>query len=221
MLTRALPMVLLVSGCWYVRQTPDPIVTDEATTDTVVTDDVATDTTETGLTDTPDDSGKTIPEEVRRVFVSSTTYQGDDLQNADTVCQQLANNAKLGGLWVAWVSTSTIEAGDKLDPDAGPFVLVDKAATVVARSVKDLLDRSLEAPIDVNAAGRRITTGTTEVWTGTNADGSGAVDNCLDWTVGTSAQNGAYGQLTEADNTWSRRFNGQCQSFNRIYCFER
>ena len=70
----------------------------------------------------------------RRVFVTSTTSGPDlgGLAGADTVCNTLAADAGLGGAWVAWLSTQSVNAEDRLTPGSGPFVRAAGAPGTIA-----------------------------------------------------------------------------------------
>jgi len=76
---------------------------------------------------------------VNFVFATSTSYPADfgGLAGADAICNQHAGDAGLPGTYVAWLSTTTVDARDRLAgargfvrPDGLPFAdTVDDALT--------------------------------------------------------------------------------------------
>ena len=160
------------------------------------------------------------PATPRRVFTTSQTFRGDDLANADQHCNAAADEAGLDGFFVAWISTAQTDAIDRLPDDVGPYVLLDGYETPIAQDKADLVDGSLSAAIHFDEWGNSLDSGTSDVWTGTFSNGTGSVDNCLNWTVGTSAQDGTQGDLWATDNNWSSRLSPYCSTSARLYCFE-
>ncbi len=82
-----------------------------------------------------------------RAFVTSTDHPADfamfdpkGLAVADNECTFLAEVAGLvpGGPWVAWLSTSTVNAKDRLTPGSGPFV--NTSGDKIADDIFDLTD---------------------------------------------------------------------------------
>jgi len=135
-----------------------------------------------------DEGGICVP---KKVFVSSQLYDGNfgggqrvlGYNNANAVCQSLANAASLAGTYKAWLSgrpdgsgcangttCSGQEAQDRLTHSPGPYHLVD--GTKVADDWSDLTDGSLDHAIDrteLNAA----VGGEHRVWTNTTTSGAG------------------------------------------------
>jgi len=64
------------------------------------------------------DASQCIPQYGVRVFVTSSSWNGNlgGLSGAGAKCQQAADAAGLGGTWVAWLSDSTYDAKDRI-PD--------------------------------------------------------------------------------------------------------
>ncbi|MFH1174423.1 MAG: MopE-related protein [archaeon] len=105
----------------------------------------------------------------RIVFVSHTINQPSPttVDVLDAGCQQEAEMAGLTGRkFVAWWSSSTVNASDRLAD--GRFVLVD--GTIVANDKADLLDGSIDATISRTAADQEYCSAL--VRTGTNASGA-------------------------------------------------
>lgn len=158
----------------------------------------------------------------KRVFVTSTRYTGalGGLSGADATCQARADGASggaLGGTWVAWLSTGTVNAKDRIT-DA-PYRLVD-GVTIVTASKTDLLDGSLLHAIDLDENGAVVTSNTI-VHTGTLADGTAHNRNCNGWTDGNVASTWAgRSQATDAGWTSSPDWTGACNNQFRLYCFQ-
>ena len=155
----------------------------------------------------------------KRVFVSSETYNGSEIADADALCQGLADGAGLGGEWVAWTSTSDMDARDKLTPEAGPYVLLDEAATIIAEDGPDLGDGNLGSAIDIDEHGLPYQQ-FTAVWTGTSIDGQVDPDTCNDWTTASNEFSGLRGNVTVSGNGWTSIASVGCSGSARIYCFE-
>ena len=148
------------------------------------------------------------------VFVTSVEYTGDLVANAqiidpgfagnglaaaDLICSQHAQDGGLEANFVAWLSDSVTDAKDRLPPIGlqGTFVRTDGA--VVADDLDDLLDGSLDLPINRTEYGDPLFT-TGRVWTSTLTDGtrqfpesSDAYLRCGDWSVDDAFGIGAIG----------------------------
>lgn len=165
----------------------------------------------------------------KQVFVSSTDIgitELNGLQGADAVCQQDAQTAGLTGTYKAWLSTSVATAADRLTQATVPYVLTNK--TVIASNWADLVDGTLQHPIDHYADGTKVGAGgsrpvITGVWTGTGTSGTQAGPSCLDWTSNHRLEAGTIGRTYDTDSGWTD-FNrdASCENvFNRrLYCFE-
>jgi hypothetical protein len=156
------------------------------------------------------------------VFVTSLSYDGNfpGLAGADAACTTAANNAGLPGTWTAWLSDNDTDAVDRIFNNAGTsYQLVD--GTVIADSLADLLDGTLDSPIQVDETGTPIPGGAVEVWTATGTDGTNpGVGTCSNWTTNVDTQVARIGRLNAVDATWTDAGGGQsCELFNRLYCF--
>jgi hypothetical protein len=127
------------------------------------------------------------------VFVTSMTYQPGSfggLKGADDECQRLADGAKLPGTFLAWLSTSTVDARTRLKPargfirpDGRPFADSIDALTAGQIYYPARLDERGHDVLDLSAYGAKVATGTA-------ADGTHTPDTGRDWTstlVGYSA----------------------------------
>jgi hypothetical protein len=189
----------------------------------------------------------------KRVFVTSLTYTGDlasegkaatGLLGADNICNEHAKAANLGGNWVAWVSTSTEDAIDRV-PDVGPWYFVDRT-TKVFPSKFYIKDGPL-VPLVIDERGLTLEgpgLSRLYVWTGTDNSGrhdvrpryyaqgvSFPIDGCSDWTSAASGSTGgvharaSYGQASTA--TWTDSGTGydgsstDCSQRLHLHCFEK
>ncbi|MCH8824424.1 MAG: FG-GAP repeat protein, partial [Planctomycetes bacterium] len=156
-----------------------------------------------------------------RVFVTSTTTDADlgGIAGADATCNGLASTAGLGGSWVAWLSTTTLDAVDRLTPGSGPFVrAVD--GTKIANDIADLTDSSLDVAIEDDENGTDV--GFRPVWTATAADGlyTGTGD-CNGWTSNSSTFRAMTGNASRSTSSWTTIRTDDCDlSSARLYCFE-
>jgi hypothetical protein len=126
-------------------------------------------------------------------------FAGDGLAAADLICSQHAQDGGLEANFVAWLSDSVTDAKDRLPPTGldGSFVRTDGA--VVANDLDDLLDGSLDLPINTTEYGVPLPT-TGRVWTSTLTDGTRKFPSdpapylrCGDWTVDDAFGIGAIG----------------------------
>jgi hypothetical protein len=100
----------------------------------------------------------------------------------------------------------------------GEYQLLD--GTVIANVKNDLLDGSLDAPINMDETGTTLL-GAFEVWTGTDVDGTGDLGpgTCTVWTTNSNAIRGQSGTANATDTTWTDNLSETCDVFNRLYCF--
>jgi len=187
------------------------------------------------------------PPTQKRVFVTSESYTADlgGLAGADAKCQKLADAAKLGGTYRAWLSDSTTHAKYRLTHATVPYRLVDN--TLVALDWTDLTSGSLAHAIDVTEKGGKpsyVSTDTNgcyspstgpepSVFTNTTPAGSRAGNyTCADWTSATGytvTESGySMGRAKFADGWWSEGCSQKCcacgsppaAATGGLYCFE-
>ncbi len=191
-----------------------------ASTSTTTTTSMTTSTTTTSTTTTTTLRQLCGHDEVCTVFVTSTGYTGDlgGLAAADSICGQHASDAGLDGPFVAWLSTSTVNAVDRLDPASGPFHTPTGCASLLAVDLTDLTDGTLTNPIlfDEQCGTREV-----NVWTGTSPDGTvSGLDKCGDWTTTLDFAVGLAGRSYDDDVTWTYHGTTLCQNPHELYCFE-
>lgn len=158
------------------------------------------------------------------VFVTSEPYTQGDLKGligADYQCRHRATKMFLpnGERYRAWISTSEVDAADRLYHARGPYLLLD--GTQVAASWEALITGPLDHPIDLTELGETINLG---VFTGTLPDGLAVPksSHCDDWTDNNAdgINFGWFGVTTEVDKSWTFALESHCGSGAALYCFE-
>jgi hypothetical protein len=154
----------------------------------------------------------------RRVFVTSgeSTAALGGVSGADAQCKKFADQAKLGGAWVAWLSDDTTSPAQRFVKSQIPYVLV--GGDTIATDWTDLIDGTLAVPIDRDESGTQLATGSNvNVWTATQFSGVGVASHCMGFTVTTGwTPRGSAASTSE----WSIDGPGGCDQMSRLYCFE-
>ncbi len=173
-----------------------------------------------------------------RVFVTSTTYQGDfggsdeeDDDNfsakvtdaaaaADAICQARAIAASRTGTFRAFISTSTSSAASRItNPNNKPWYLYSGIPNRIADNLSDLLDGTIQQAINVDEFGQDVST-STFAWTGSEASGLVSSRTCKDWTSSSSGDKGYVGSLLSTDSKWAKSKYFGCNKSYRLYCFQ-
>ena len=173
----------------------------------------------------------------RVVFVTSGTFNGDlktagngstGLNGADKLCQEAVDSDGSivpSGEYIAWLSTSTMNAKNRLTPliDDG-YVLPDRT-TIIAANISDLLDGSMLNPINQDEKGATLSDN--NGWTGTYFDGTSFTDvspaeTCNDWTTpsGFNGERGIYGNTRLKEMQWTEKGLLPCDNKAHLYCFQ-
>lgn len=198
---------------------------------------IASEGTDLALAITPDGGGVVIDPEsglpTKRVFVTSDEYLKNGnlggVDGANLVCQQAADNAQLGGVWKAWISTTTSSPANRPDFTKNvKYALVSQtgrvsSSDIIATSWNDLIDSSdLIRKINRDQTGRQISS--LNVWTGTQSSGAsftGTESNCDNWTTNAvSGKTGIQGSPDKRDGGWTNNNLQSCNNEARLYCFE-
>ena len=156
------------------------------------------------------------------VFVTPPTLTPgafNGLQGADAACRMFAAQANLSGTYVAYLSTSTVNAIDRL---AGARGWRRRDGVPFADLPEEILSSRIWSPPIVQADGARpvSTNGDERVVTGTNSTGDATTDaTCGDFTTELATV-----MIGSASATgWSfvdlRLPTNSCGSGQRIYCF--
>ncbi len=159
------------------------------------------------------------------VFVTSTTQNGalGGLSGADNICQTRAGAAGLSGTYKAWLSTTSVNAKDRISD--GLYVRTDGQTIAVSKA--DLIDGSISVPINRDEFGN-IPSGETQVFTATNEFGVKWVFDsfpsinysCVDWTTSSNPYDHT-GQMGSTNSNWTQGSAGQgCANARRLYCFK-
>lgn len=138
------------------------------------------------------------------------------LAGADALCSRYAREGGFGGTFVAYLSTSTVNAIDRLGTAQG-WVRPD--GLPVARSQADLSARGdLLYPPSVDHLGTRNPAGYT-VLTGTGLDGRVATgQTCSDWMSTSGSGTGGIWDMASWD--WHARSGASCNAATHLYCMQ-
>ena len=172
--------------------------------------------------DAGDDTAPAFP--AKHIFVTRGTYTGalttimglpDGLAAADAICQQRAKAAGLAGTYVAWLSSSTRDAIDRITAQ-GPWRPV--GTTDVAFENRSQLYGEPLVRLDRDERGEPLTTSIDGMaWTGTRAGGGRHAYTCNDWTA--IAGNGLYGRRALTFD-WTESYWTYCDRQLHLICFE-
>ena len=135
------------------------------------------------------------------------------LEVADAKCTT-AGQMHGGGQWRAWLSSSSVNAIDRL-ADVGPWYRLDQQTKLfdnLAAITQGPLVR-IEEPSDTLVDTRNL------FWTGTLLDGTASTANCTDWTdyVGVMA---TAGRVDTAGPGWVAPTLQSCSTYLSLLCFE-
>lgn len=162
-----------------------------------------------------------VEDDYRVVFVSSQLYSGKNMMGedvGDSNCNVLVMGipAMAGRTFVAWLSSGESNVKDRIGISLLPYRLVD-GKTTVASNTADLLDGTLDAPIDHNELGAKVGA-PLPVLTGTTTAGVATGEDCSGWSAAGTATTGL---LTNKDATWTTGDTADCTALRRIYCIEK
>jgi hypothetical protein len=160
------------------------------------------------------------------VFATNMAYATSlgGLAGADTICANTATSAGLTGHYVAWLSTSTVNAASRLvvpgtsTPARG---WVRRDGKPVADRISDLALGTMYYPIRLDEGGTDLAPGAHDVLTGTDSTGQlvTGYDQCLDWTVTGTAHTFAEGDLPSTTQQWTQFSSNDCTLSGHLYCF--
>ena len=149
-------------------------------------------------------------------FVTSTSRPPSSLgglAGADAFCMDRAAAAGLPGTYVAWLSSATTNARDRL---AGARGWQRPDGRLVVDTVADLLAGRIFHPIEIDELGNRIAP--RHVMTNTFADGLSAGFDCAGFTSNSGAEWGGQSNATTA--FWTSTGGSQgCGVPQHLYCF--
>jgi cysteine-rich repeat protein len=159
----------------------------------------------------------TVP---KRVFVTAIGYTGNlgGFAGAKAKCQARADAADLGGVWDAYVRTTGSNPSTRFTHSATGYQRLDGA--IVADDWDDLVDSSIDAPINLNEFGGQV--GNERVWTGVGLDNLALYSRCGDWTQDGPGAEGWTGRTWSITSAWhyDSYETLPCNELRRLYCFE-
>jgi hypothetical protein len=154
-----------------------------------------------------------------RVFITRATFSGGLLGSngtagADAACDNAAGG--LGGVFVAWVSTSSVDAITRI-PDEGPWYDLDGMMIFENRAG---LEGDPLAPLWLDETGNYLPSDF--IWTGTELGGTFSDQGaCNDWTSSFINQIARVGQVGRADaGAWTAASSTTCDQMAHVICFE-
>lgn len=141
------------------------------------------------------------------------------LAAGDAICRELAAAAHLPSpeSFVAWLSTSEVDAADRITLEGVPIRRVDGFR--IADSKADLLTNGNANTFQTDQRGEHVS-GNLYAFTSTFGGGTGSLDTtCLDWTI-SSGQITLLGETNIAyTEEWTESFAGNCSDSGRLLCF--
>ena len=158
-----------------------------------------------------------LPPGVNHVFVTSTPITGEfgGLAGADAICNAEAAAAGIPGTYVAWLSSSTVNARDRLGGGSRGWVRVDGLPVLDTVDEMIATNRMFNPPW-LDASGMRVLG---LVWTGTTADGLFSPGQaCSDWSP--QSFFGLEGWIGSSMPDLTESFENYCIGTGRLLCFE-
>ena len=164
------------------------------------------------------------------MFVTSNVYSGDlktlgagttGLQGADNLCASAATAASLGGTWVAWLSTSTTRAIDRIT-SPGPWKLVGGDGGIVFSNHAALTILAPDRPINLSEWGTTPTATNGYFWAGTEAGGGSSGATCSNWQSAAANVTGSIGSTLSSGQGqgWLGGSSIACSGMRAILCIE-
>jgi hypothetical protein len=161
----------------------------------------------------------------KQAFETPTTFKGafdppglvgpGGLAAADARCMEAAQATFPGRTFVAWLATAGTSAPARLG-GGGPWYV----GAVYLGSLAQLTAGNLQTALDKAPDGTAVPA-PLGVWTGTEANGTAAIDRCNDWTSSAAAASGQIGTGGGGGDTWTYAATRTCSSAYHLYCFEK
>ncbi|HEX2613007.1 MAG TPA: hypothetical protein VHO02_05405 [Fibrobacteria bacterium] len=156
----------------------------------------------------------------KRIFASAQQVTGNlkGLSGADSLCGAWAQAAALGGSWKAFLSTSGVNAKDRIN-DVGPWYNVNQ--TTLLFNNKTGFTVGAQSAIRTEYGG----SASGNAWTGTKANGTADMVNCSNWTQGGGSAYASVGSpsitLDDGPGWMAKGGNAPaCSTPARVYCIE-
>jgi hypothetical protein len=151
-------------------------------------------------------------------FVTSTSNHTGNLgglTGADAICNARAQAVNLPGTYRAWLSTTTVNAIDRLGSASG-WVRVDGKPLVNSRT--DLVNERFFHPLRIHERNLDVGVGTALTATSPNGTRNAGSSTCGDWTA-TPAENVSRGLTEGMGSLWTTFTSSSCTNPARLYCF--
>ena len=160
-------------------------------------------------------------------FVTQAQYTGalGGVGGADAICQMEAAG-KLPGTYRAWIASSVDDRpAVRFAIHAGaPYHLPDRQTAIVAgfmglnddvmHAIDQTADAAVVVPSAMDCASDR------NVWTALDKDGNVVSDHCAGWQSESGDAYGHGGYLDAASEQWTSACQANCNSLQRLYCFQ-
>jgi hypothetical protein len=155
------------------------------------------------------------------VFVTNGKWRGGDLgglAGADSKCASEASTFGLPGKYVAWLSTSTVNAINRVPASGGPWLRRQDDAVVIGNRSQLAGGGGVTVPVALG--------GMDWVWTSTMANGEAVYlettprdyQTCEDWTSVSTSESGYGGEAAKAGDAWNYGHSMTCDAAYSIYC---
>lgn len=168
---------------------------------------------------TDETTGETVEPNV--AFVTSTSHLPGEiggLAGADDICSARAAEAGLDGTYAAWLSSTSVDGGDRLQGAQG-WVRTDGRPFVDTQ--ENLFERRQAFPLRLDENGDdvgavRVATATTHFGAKRIEDGVGT---CEDWTSSNAILNHLSGRSDAGAGLWTEGLSHACDQPVHLYCF--
>jgi List-Bact-rpt repeat protein len=152
------------------------------------------------------------------VFVTTEMYDPSTLSPlsvADKNCNDSAKAAELPGTYVAFISSTGVNAKDRIPSSARGWVRTDGQPFL--DRVADIPMNKIYFPPDLDGAGAPVV----GVFPATGTDGTGSATDktCKGWTSSSAQDRWIGGDPTSGSFTWMQGFETDCTQMVRLYCF--
>ena len=156
----------------------------------------------------------------RKIFVTSTTYNGDlgGLEGADAKCKAQATAAGIKGSFKAWLSDSSLSAGERMAHSQVAYTTT--TGIQIASNWEDLTDGLLDYGIIYDE--NQNLPNHPSVWTATLPDGNGnqAEFSCENWTSASPDLVTVTGSPGNVSDSWTKSILRNCNEMHALYCVQ-
>ena len=130
---------------------------------------------------------------------------------ADEACTAEAADGGLGGSWRAWLSSSEVDAVERID-DVGPWYRLDQETLLFPSRAE--IGQGPRAAIVPDGEGER------RFWSGTGPDGRATAETCSDWTVYNVPAVATIGRADLVGSAWIPDAPLLCAEYLALLCLE-